>query len=224
MELARHFLANENLFFTIALIFTLCLSIIEILTAMIGFQLSDLFEQVVPDIDVDTSINLDVDNDINTPLFTRFLSWLRVGKIPVLILFIVFLIIFSILGLSLQLIIKNVLNIYLPSLIAVIPVFIVSIFILRLVSGGLSKVVIKEVSTGVDIDSLIGRMGIITIGTARKGSPAEAKVIDKFGHKHYVMVEPEDDSVFKQGEKAFLLSVVEGKKKFKVILPPDDLK
>jgi len=231
----QHFLANENLPFTIALVFMLGLAFIEIMTSMIGFQLSDLLENFIPDMDIDLDIDvdadvspgdfgdLDVDVDVDTPLFTRFLSWLRIGKVPVLILFVVFLIIFSIMGLSMQLILKNMFDFYLPAIIAVIPVFIVSIFVLHFISGMLTVIAIKEVSLGVDIDSLIGRMGKITVGTARKGSPAEAKVIDKYSKKHYVMVEPEDDSIFKQGDKVFLLSVVEGRKKFNVVKPPDDL-
>ena len=44
------------------------------------------------------------------------------------------------------------------------------------------------------IDSLIGRTGRITIGTATRGAPARAEIHDVFGHPHQVMVEPDDEN------------------------------
>jgi hypothetical protein len=48
-------------------------------------------------------------------------------------------------------------------------------------------------TTAVGLDELVGRRGTITIGTARRGSPAQARVADIHGQVHYVMVEPYDD-------------------------------
>jgi hypothetical protein len=56
-------------------------------------------------------------------------------------------------------------------------------------------------STAVGLDDLVGRRGTITIGTARRGSPAQARVADVHGQVHYVMVEPyDDDHSIGQGE------------------------
>ena len=40
---------------------------------------------------------------------------------------------------------------------------------------------------------LVGRMATIVLGTARQGSPAQAKVRDQHGQTHYVMLEPDED-------------------------------
>ena len=50
------------------------------------------------------------------------------------------------------------------------------------------------------------RRGTILEGTARRGQPARAKVVDQHGQAHYVMVEPHNDSdVVAPGETALLV-------------------
>jgi hypothetical protein len=58
---------------------------------------------------------------------------------------------------------------------------------------GLARIMPGDETTAVSLDSLVGRRGTITIGTARRGSPAQARVSDIHGQVHYVMVEPYDD-------------------------------
>ena len=59
---------------------------------------------------------------------------------------------------------------------------------------GLARIMPGDETTAVSLDSLVGRRGTITIGTARRGSPAQARVKDIHGQPHYVMVEPYDDA------------------------------
>ena len=66
---------------------------------------------------------------------------------------------------------------------------------------GLARIMPGDETTAVSLDSLVGRRGTITIGTARRGSPAQARVKDIHGQVHYVMVEPyDDDHAFGEGE------------------------
>ena len=58
---------------------------------------------------------------------------------------------------------------------------------------GLARIMPGDETTAISLDSLVGRRGTITIGTARRGSPAQARVADIHGQVHYVMVEPYDD-------------------------------
>ncbi len=58
---------------------------------------------------------------------------------------------------------------------------------------GLARIMPGDETTAVSLDELVGRRGTITIGTARRGSPAQARVADIHGQVHYVMVEPYDD-------------------------------
>jgi hypothetical protein len=50
----------------------------------------------------------------------------------------------------------------------------------------------------------------VTIGTARRGSPAQARVRDVHGQTHYVMIEPNDEAQSVGAGEAVLLVRREG--------------
>jgi membrane protein implicated in regulation of membrane protease activity len=71
---------------------------------------------------------------------------------------------------------------------------------------GLARIMPQDETTAVSLDTLVGRRGTITIGTARKGSPAQARVRDAYGQSHYVMVEPHDEAhPISEGETVLLV-------------------
>jgi len=86
------------------------------------------------------------------------------------------------------------------------------------VASGCIKTIPKDEPPAVSQDTLIGRVGVIVIGQARTGSPAQVRVKDGFGQTHYVMAEPDGEGVLKQGEAVLLVSL-EGNT-FKAILNP----
>jgi hypothetical protein len=70
----------------------------------------------------------------------------------------------------------------------------------------LGNLLTQDETTAVGLNSLVGRRGTITTGKAARGSPARTKVRDRFGHAHYVMLEPhEDASVIHQGDEVLLV-------------------
>ena len=73
-------------------------------------------------------------------------------------------------------------------------------------AAGLARIMPGYESTVVSIEDLLMRRGTILEGTARRGHPARAKVVDQHGQAHYVMVEPHNDSdVVAPGETALLV-------------------
>jgi hypothetical protein len=49
-------------------------------------------------------------------------------------------------------------------------------------------------------------VAVITLGKATKGKPAQAKLKDKFGTTHYIMVEPDlEDDTFLQGDPVLIV-------------------
>lgn len=56
----------------------------------------------------------------------------------------------------------------------------------------LAAVMPRDETTAIALDELVRRDAEIQIGTARAGSPARARVIDRHGQAHFVMVEPHD--------------------------------
>lgn len=56
----------------------------------------------------------------------------------------------------------------------------------------LAAIMPKDETTAIGLNELVRRDAEIQIGTARTGSPARARVIDRHGYPHFVMVEPHD--------------------------------
>jgi len=146
----------------------------------------------------------------STSALSRLLGWLCVGKVPVLILLVAFLTMFGIAGLVVQSLALGVTGAMLPASLAFIPALVVAVPSVRVIGAILARVIPKDETSAVSADSFIGRIATITIGTARHGQPAEAKLTDAHGQSHYVMVEPDEAAeVFEQGARVLLIEQVE---------------
>jgi hypothetical protein len=77
---------------------------------------------------------------------------------------------------------------WVPSLVSIVP----SIFFTRAITGILGKVLNQEDKWLVSKEDLVGKSGIITLGTATAALPAEAKIIDQHEKPHYIRVSPFD--------------------------------
>lgn len=63
-----------------------------------------------------------------------------------------------------------------------------------------------DVTEVVSEDAFIGRVAMLTLGEARQGHPAQARLRDGWGQTHYVLVEPDEkESTFKQGDHVLLV-------------------
>src|SRR5262245_50194613 len=134
------------------------------------------------------------------------LGWLHFGKVPVLIILVIFLTAFGVTGFIVQFAARGVIGSFMPLPLAVALAFMAAVFGVRVLGGALNKVIPRDETTAVFDTSLVGRVGTIVIGTARAGKPAEARVRDEHGASHYVMVEPEGpDQVFESGASVLLV-------------------
>lgn len=209
-------LASQNLPFTVSLTLMLAIAVMEGVSTMIGAGLSDLVDSVLPemdldldvDADIDVDVDMDLDADFHTPgTFTRLLSWLRVGQVPVLILAIVFLTAFGLVGLFCQSLSIKVLGQMLPASLASVPALIVTFPLVRICGGILAHIIPKDETESVSEESFVGRVAVITLGTATPGKPAQARLSDQHGQSHYVMVEPDLANVsFEQGTSVLIVS------------------
>ena len=115
---------------------------------------------------------------------------LGLGRVPFMIWFAALLVGFGLSGQALQLAVTGVLGTALPLWLAV-PVATVAGFAFARASGGiLSRLLPKTETEALSETSFGRRRGVITQGTARRGSPAEVRVIDRFGNTHYLRAEP----------------------------------
>jgi len=217
--------APETEIFGIAIALMVLLGVLEVISMLAG-GISDWLDNLLPDSLTETAhaeVGLDA---ADAGVFVRFLSWLYVGRMPVLMLMVVFLAVYGLTGYLFQTTFAAVFGSYLNGWLAAVAVWFISLPLVRLTAGGggakksngLYKITPRGEPTAVSQESLIGRIGTVVLGEARAGSAAQVRVKDVYGQQHYVMAEPDSDEVLKQGDAVLLVSL-EGNT-FKAILNP----
>ncbi|CAN5535356.1 YqiJ family protein [soil metagenome] len=75
-----------------------------------------------------------------------------------------------------------------------------------LAARGLARIMPGFETTVISTDDLLRLRGTILEGTARRGAPARAKVVDEHGQAHFIMVEPHDEvDAITAGETALIV-------------------
>ena len=209
--------APETEIFGIAIALMVLLGVFEVISMLAG-GISDWLDNLLPDSLTETAhaeVGLDV---ADAGIFVRFLSWLYVGRIPVLMLMVMFLAVYGLTGYLFQTAFATVFGSYLNGTLAAVIVWFISLPLVRVTASGLYKIMPKDETTAVLQESLIGRVGTVVLGEARVGNAAQVRVKDAYGQQHYVMVEPDSEDVLKQGDAVLLVSL-DGNT-FKAILNP----
>jgi hypothetical protein len=182
-------LADENIVFAAALVLMVALGILQ----LVGFG----------GFDSDVDMDADVDGAGVAGGLLSFLGW---GRLPFMILLVLFLMLFGLTGYAGQQFIQSLTGGLLPPLLAGLGALLVALPLTGLLSRPLARIIPGDETTAVSIDDLTGRRAIIDIGTAKPGYPARAKVRDRHGHGHALMVEPDnEDGIFLAGEEVLLV-------------------
>lgn len=187
------FTAPETWPFGVAFALIVGIALIEGLGMLVSLSPSNWLDDLLPDIDGDTGLD-------------RVLGWLYIGKVPSLVLLVLFLMGYAIFGYSLQKVAHGLLGGYLPvwlaGLVAVAP----GMATVRSLGALIAHIIPRDETSAVSEMSLIGRHGIVSAGAARRGLAAQARVRDAHGRTHYLMVEPDlDDEVFDEGAQILIV-------------------
>lgn len=152
------------------------------------------------------------------------LGWLHFGKVPILAILVIFLTAFAVVGFGAQFVAKAAIGHFMPLLLAVAVALLAAISAVRILGAALGKVIPSDETSAVPDASLVGRVGTITIGTARAGMPAEARIRDEHGTTHYIMVEPEmPDETFESGARVLLVRHLSGRRFHAIHNPKPEL-
>lgn len=210
-------LADRNIAFAVVLGLLILFFLLELAGMLFGASLSNALGDLdLPDLDLD----LDLDGGVDLGFATKFLYWLKVGKVPIIILLVIFMMAFVLSGYALQLVCLWVSGHMLPAVLASGVAVVLTIPFVRLVGGQIARIIPKDETEAVSRADLVGGKAVIVLGRAAKGSPAQARTHDRHGTTHYLMVEPDDPSiVLEQGID--LLLVREDGAKFYAIVHPD---
>jgi hypothetical protein len=151
--------------------------------------------------------NLDLHGDLGIDADGGVLDWLGLsGELPILIWLTSLLGCFTLVGIALQQGATAILGAPLHWGVASGGALVGGTLLNTLAASGLARIVPTFETTAISTDDLLRQRGTILEGTARRGSPARAKVVDRHGQAHFVMVEPhDDDDAIASGDTALLV-------------------
>ena len=152
------------------------------------------------------------------------LGWLHVGRVPLLVLLVLFLMGFAIAGLALQWAVTGLVGDPLPPALASLIAAAGALPAVRFLGGQIARHIPRDETSAVSEDSFVGRVARLTADSATAGQPGQAKLTDEHGRTHYLLVEPHDPEVrFARGEAVLIVSRASGSRFQAIRNPRPDL-
>ncbi len=174
-------LAPEVRPFAVAAAIMATLGGIELLSMLVGFSIGELFGKEIA-----------IEADSHNALGGLFL-WINAGRLPLLILIILALGIFSIEGFLLQGIAHGA-GVTVPVFIAALVAVAGSIPVVRASSRGISRIIPRDESYAVNEADFVGHVGEVSVGPLDQGLPGRVRLKDVFGNWHTVSARASSDS------------------------------
>jgi hypothetical protein len=187
------FTAPQNLPFGIGFALIVGIALLEGAGMLVSMSPSNFLDNLLPDVDGDSGLD-------------RVLGWLHAGKVPALVLLLLFLCGYTVFGYSLQVVANGLFGGYLPAWLAGLLAVPAGMATVRGLGSLIAHIIPRDETSVVSEQSLVGRVGVIVGGGARRGLAAQARVKDSHGRSHYLMVEPDiDDEVFNEGTQVLIV-------------------
>lgn len=240
MESFAFFLVAENAPFLIAAVVMLSITALQIASLVLGLGLAEMLDGMMPELDADLDVDLDVDVDADVDLdldadvdadsevevdsgswLERAFGWLNLGRVPVIILLILFLTTFAVAGYVLQAFSAGLIG-FLPAFVAGPVALVVALPATRNASRVIGRLLPKEETYAVSQGDFVGRTGKVTLGPVDRDNAGKAKLTDDFGNAHFVRVRAaQAPARFEVGDEVLL--VERDGSLFEVIAPPNSL-
>ena len=193
--------------FAVAAAIMLALGGIELLTTLVGFSLSQV-------------VGKDIEADGDSGLGGLFL-WINAGRLPLLVLIILALGVFSIAGFFLQGLAHGA-GVSIPASIAAIAAAGFSLPVIRVTSRGIARIIPRDETYAVEEADFIGHVAEVSIGPLDQGLPGRVRLKDVFGNWHSLVARASPDST-PLPVGASVLLVDRDAKSFIAISAPADL-
>tara|TARA_A100001015_G_scaffold301188_1_gene387664 strand:- start:600 stop:1247 length:648 start_codon:yes stop_codon:yes gene_type:complete len=173
-------LMDENILFTTSLGIVGALSVLECLSFFCGFLLSGALDGIMPEYDLSMPEN---------PIMIKLASTFCFGRVPFLIILIVFLTFFGSIGLFIQQYSMYNYDVILPQTQNATASFIIACILTSCFLRLIIKI-IPSCCDSVSQSNLIGGIGTIITGHASQKEAAQAKITLN-GKTYYIMVKPD---------------------------------
>jgi hypothetical protein len=178
--------------FSLALLIFFSLALLEVLLVFTGLGGNYGLE-----VDVDIP-------DINSAW--RFLDWLGIGKVPVLVSACILLFSFGLLGLIVQSLQLGALGLAIPWPIVAVGCFLVALPIVRGLNHLLGRIWPQDESSAVSADSFIGHEAVVVMGKVSMDTPGQIKVRNPGGHFHYALAHADvAEEAYEAGEPLLIV-------------------
>ena len=184
-------LADHNLPFAAALVLMALLALAQL------FGLGDFG---------DHDVDHDLDPTAHAGVVDGLLSAFGIGRIPFTMWLALFLFLFAGIGVGIQSLAEGLTGAPLDRMLAAALAVVPALPVAGLVARPIAWIMPRDETTAVTLDALVGRRATIVTGRAQAASPARARVLDHYGHPHFVMTEPNDAGVvIEEGEPVLLV-------------------
>jgi hypothetical protein len=193
--------------FTIALIVMLAIGVLEVVSLLVGFSPFGSIEDALPDVpDPDAFDAPDASGAADVGAVGQVLGWLSVGRLPLLMLLVIFLTTFGLSGWIVQWVAGSASGAPISPWLAAIPALLGGAFATRHLGRLLGRIFPRDHTEVASQKELIGSYATIIRGEARQGQPAEAKTTDLRGRSHYILLEPDDPAMsYGAGDRVFIV-------------------
>jgi hypothetical protein len=195
--------------FAIAAAIMVTLGGIEMLTMIVGFSISELIGK-----------DFALESESHSAIGGLFL-WINAGRLPLLILIILALGIFSIEGFLLQGVAHG-LGMTAPVTLAALAAVALSLPAIRVTSRGIARIIPRDESYAVNDSDFVGHVAEVSIGPLDQGLPGRVRLKDVFGNWHSVAARASPDST-PLAVGASVLLVDRDARSFIAISAPTDL-
>ena len=194
------FTVAETLPFGVAVALIVVIALLEGIGMLVAVSPSNVLDQWLPDLDgsLPESGHLD-----------QLLGWLHLGRVPSLVLLVLFLAGYAVFGYGLQIVLHGLTGLYLPGWVAGLLAVPAGMVTVRSLGALIARILPRDETSAVSENTLIGRAGVVSAGTARPGLAAQARVRDSYGRIHYLMVEPDlAGDEFSEGDQVLIVRKV----------------
>ena len=174
-------LAPEVRPFAVAAAIMVALGGIEVLTTLVGFSISEFIGK-----------DFGLESDSHNALGGLFL-WINAGRLPLLILIMLALGIFSIEGFLLQGV-AHLVSATVPVPIAALAAAAGSIPVIRTTSRGIAHIIPRDETYAVNDADFVGQVAVVSVGPLDQGLPGRVRLKDVFGNWHTVSARASTDS------------------------------
>ena len=221
MNTLDFFLAPQNGPFTVAAVITLVIAIVQFLSLLLGLGVTEALDELMPDIETEADLDADIDADLDLGepgILEQLFGWLNAGRVPMLVLLIIFLTSFAGTGYVVQAFATGFIGL-LPSILVGPLAFAAALPTTRGASRVLGRVLPKDETYAITPEDLVGEIATVTLGPVERETAGKAKVMDAHGNLHFVRVRSaRPDASFDIG--AEILLVRREGSVFEAITPP----